>query len=196
MLDKPVFLTSSEGMLTTVIKGFFAVIEKHIIHRPWFHVSLLKKSKTSELPSKPQKQTGVLDRLWTSYQSWNPGVDTKEHKWINMLSRHLVNQHFQYSFSSLESENDQYILSGILHKSLKTANVMPLLKNRRLNSLVLNNNRPISNPSFVGKIIEKAALIQLWTVFLTEFSLTSEKKQHWDSTDQVLKLYLSEHSFR
>lgn len=51
--------------------------------------------------------------------------------------------------------------SGNFPKALKTAVINPLLKKRSLDASIINNYRPISNLSFVSKIIEKVVLLQL-----------------------------------
>ena len=51
--------------------------------------------------------------------------------------------------------------SGIFLDPLKTALVKPLLKKHTLDSSALSNYRPISNLPFLGKILERAVLIQL-----------------------------------
>lgn len=59
--------------------------------------------------------------------------------------------------------------TGIFPACLKEAIVKPLLKKNNLDALVLNHYRPISNLSFMGKIIEKIVFNQL-TDFLTSNS--------------------------
>lgn len=53
------------------------------------------------------------------------------------------------------------ILSGVFPQALKTAVIKPLLKKKNLDMSVMNNYRPISNLSFLSKIIEKAVFQQL-----------------------------------
>ena len=77
----------------------------------------------------------------------------------------LPTNFFKTVYSALETDLLEIIntslLSGIFPRSLKTAIVKPLLKKRSLDPSELNNYRPISNLPFIGKIIEKVALIQL-----------------------------------
>ena len=44
---------------------------------------------------------------------------------------------------------------SIIHKSLKTALIRPLLKKTGLDSDILKNYRPVSNLTFISKVIEK-----------------------------------------
>ncbi len=53
------------------------------------------------------------------------------------------------------------LLTGVFPLSLKTDIVKPLLKKSNLDPLVLNNFRPISNLSFLSKILEKLVFRQL-----------------------------------
>ena len=45
--------------------------------------------------------------------------------------------------------------------SLKRAAVTPLLKKPTLNKEDLKNYRPVSNLPYIGKLIEKAAIVQM-----------------------------------
>ena len=53
------------------------------------------------------------------------------------------------------------LLSGVFPQAIKTAVIKPLLKKRTLDTLVMNNYRPISNLPILSKIIEKAVFQQL-----------------------------------
>ena len=68
-------------------------------------------------------------------------------------------------FTSVETDLLQIVnsllASGIFPKSLKTAAIKPLIKNRTLDASVMNNYRPVSNLSFISKVIEKVVFNQL-----------------------------------
>jgi len=64
------------------------------------------------------------------------------------------------------------ILSGTFPDSLKTAVIKPLLKKSNLDQNILNNYRPVSNLSFLSKILEKVILKQLFE-YLNTHSLLS-----------------------
>ena len=51
--------------------------------------------------------------------------------------------------------------SGIFPQCFKSALVTPILKKRCLDHNDLNNNRPVSNPCFIAKILEKLVLSQV-----------------------------------
>ena len=53
-----------------------------------------------------------------------------------------------------------FLLSGHVPENWRTAVVFPLLKKPGLD-LVYKNFRPVSNLSFISKVVEKAALQQL-----------------------------------
>ena len=63
------------------------------------------------------------------------------------------------------------LLSGTFPSTFRTAVVKPLLKKASLDPNNLKNFRPVSNLSFVSKIIEKVVLQQL-LAYLTEHNLT------------------------
>ena len=56
---------------------------------------------------------------------------------------------------------NQSLTAGVFPEAFKTAIVKPLLKKPNLDQNVLKNFRPVSNLSFVSKILEKIALKQL-----------------------------------
>ncbi len=60
--------------------------------------------------------------------------------------------------------------TGIFPNAFKKAAVKPLLKKPNLDYSLLNNYRPISNISFLSKILEKVVLQQL-NQFLDEYSI-------------------------
>ncbi len=60
--------------------------------------------------------------------------------------------------------------TGIFPNAFKKAGVKPLLKKPNLDYSLLNNYRPISNISFLSKILEKIVLQQL-NQFLDEYSI-------------------------
>lgn len=53
------------------------------------------------------------------------------------------------------------LVSGVFPQAVKTAVIKPLLKKNNLDNSVINNYRPISNPPFSSKIIEKAVFEKL-----------------------------------
>jgi hypothetical protein len=74
--------------------------------------------------------------------------------------------------SALVKENIEVLAEPLLHivncslkvgmpKSLKEALITPILKNAKLDPTSVNNYRPVSNLTFLSKIIERAALLQL-----------------------------------
>jgi hypothetical protein len=50
---------------------------------------------------------------------------------------------------------------GLFPSDMKKALVTPLLKKASLDKDILKNYRPVSNLSFVSKVIEKAAMSQI-----------------------------------
>lgn len=82
-------------------------------------------------------------------------------------------------FNCLEDEvlaiANYSLLTGTFPQALKSAVVKPLLKKTNLDPLVLNNFRPISNLSFLSKILEKLVFRQLNDYL--NFNSTLEKFQ-------------------
>ncbi|WP_419642289.1 reverse transcriptase domain-containing protein, partial [Thiolapillus sp.] len=62
---------------------------------------------------------------------------------------------------SLTALVNSSLSSGVFPEVFKTALVTPLLKKKSLDQNELKNYRPVSNLSFVSKIIEKLVLSQL-----------------------------------
>ena len=76
-------------------------------------------------------------------------------------------------------------------EGVKLADIVPLLKDERLDPNILKNYRPVSNLSFIGKLIER---IVLWRLndHLTKHNLNfpdqfANKKQHSSETLLIKK---------
>ena len=67
------------------------------------------------------------------------------------------------------------LLSGIFPQSFKTAVVRPLLKKSSLDQNTLKNYRPVSNLSFLSKVLEKIVLNQLFS-YLNSHNLLSHNQ--------------------
>ncbi|XP_071498749.1 uncharacterized protein [Diadema antillarum] len=83
---------------------------------------------------------------------------------------------------------DTSLSSGVFPSSLKEAVVTPLIKKPNLNRDNLKNYRPVSNLSFLSKIIEKAALSQV-SNYLDTNDLYVENQsayRRWHSTETAL----------
>ena len=70
------------------------------------------------------------------------------------------------------------ILSGIFPSSFKTAIVKPLLKKSTLDINTLKNYRPVSNLSFLSKILEKIVLKQLFEYLNTHALLSPNQSAY------------------
>ncbi len=81
------------------------------------------------------------------------------------------------------------IQSGEFSSALKVALVTPLLKKPNLDVEELKNFRPLSNLSFVGKVIERAAINQLQDHINITMICTQRTSLHTDAFI-VLKLHV------
>ena len=66
-----------------------------------------------------------------------------------------------YCLPSMTSINNNFLQSGVFPSSYKSAIVTPLLKKPSLDPSDLKNYRPVSNLSFMSKILEKVVVSQL-----------------------------------
>jgi exonuclease III len=83
---------------------------------------------------------------------------------LDPIPTRLLTDHFLPELLPVITEMvNASLASGIFPASLKTALVRPLLKKLSLDSNVLKNFRPVSNLSFLSKIIEKIAARRLFT---------------------------------
>ena len=76
---------------------------------------------------------------------------------------------------------NESLTSGVFPSTYKTAVVKPLLKKTGLNQNILNNFRPVSNLSFLSKIIEKIVLKQIFE-YLDCHSLLSPNQSAYRPT--------------
>ena len=77
----------------------------------------------------------------------------------------VTHQEMLFNVTSTDYKSNQLInsslQSGVMPETLKRAVVTPLIKKRDVSQEDLSNYRPISNLSFLGKLIEKAAVKQI-----------------------------------
>ena len=97
----------------------------------------------------------------------------------------MVDVKFETLFHTAKFDTKISVFTLIVNESLnlavfpdcfKLALLNPLLKKPRLDVDVLSNSRPISNPKFISKLIEKVVASQLLsignhTVFLVQFGI-------------------------
>jgi hypothetical protein len=70
--------------------------------------------------------------------------------------------------------------TGLFPSSMKKALIKPLLKKQGLDSNTLKNDRPVSNLSFVSKVIEKVVAARL-TKYMTEHHLMEQMQSAYRS---------------
>ena len=73
----------------------------------------------------------------------------------------LLKSHVAAHLPCLVSLVNASIQQGSFARALKTANVIPVLKNETLDVNVLSNYRPVSNISFISKLVEKVVVRRL-----------------------------------
>ena len=84
---------------------------------------------------------------------------TKSHE-LDALPTHLLKQHKDIVLPSIMSIVNASLQSSTMPANMKSALVCPLLKKLGL-PLVKKNYRPVSNPSYISKVIEGAVYNQL-----------------------------------
>ncbi|XP_071481961.1 uncharacterized protein [Diadema antillarum] len=108
-------------------------------------------------------------------------ITAQEPTW---LLKETINTFLPYIASIVDTS----LSSGVFPSSLKEAVVTPLIKKPNLNRDNLKNYRPVSNLSFLSKIIEKAALSQV-SNYLDTNDLYVENHsayRRWHSTETAL----------
>ena len=80
---------------------------------------------------------------------------------LDSLPTWLLKENIDVVLPTLTSIVNRSLTNGIFPNDLKQAIVTPVLKKVTLDWNDLKNYRPVSNISFIGKIIEKAAIVQV-----------------------------------
>ena len=125
-------------------------------------------------------EVSEVDKIIREAQNKSCSLDPIPAWMLKQLAFHLVPVITQIINSSL--------VSGIVPDSFKCAIVHPLLKKSSLDSNVLNNYRPISNLSFISKVLERVMAMRLRKYMtenkLNDFLQSAYKPQH--STETAL----------
>ena len=130
------------------------------------------RSDTAGLPPPP-----IIDRAVSSFTSFRPCSQDEVRKFImsapikscsldpvaTFLLRELIDVLLPFVTRMVNAS----LLQGRLPSSQKHAIVMPLLKKPGLDTADMNNYRPVSNLSFLSKLIERAVANQLNEYFTT-----------------------------
>ena len=80
---------------------------------------------------------------------------------LDPIHSKLLIECLDYILPSLNDLFNSSLTSGIFPQCIKSALVTPILKKRCLDHNDLNNYRPVSNPCFIAKILEKLVLSQV-----------------------------------
>ena len=94
---------------------------------------------------------------------------------LDALPMHLLNQHQDIVLQSITSIVNALLQSSKMPANMKPALVHPLLKKPGL-PLIKKNYRPVSNLSYISKVIEQAVCIQL-----TRYVETTGKLEEYQS---------------
>ena len=89
---------------------------------------------------------------------------------LSKIFQFCINLVFSSLHSSLCSSVHRFVTAFSLHHSLKYAVVTPALKKSTLDPSDANNYHPISNLTFISKLLERIVLNQL-NVCLQQFNL-------------------------
>ena len=80
---------------------------------------------------------------------------------LDPLPTCILKQHSNILIPSITNIINTSLSIGIFPTTMKTARVRPLIKKSSLDQNILKNYRPVSNLSFLSKLIEKAVSLQL-----------------------------------
>lgn len=111
---------------------------------------------------------------------------------LDPIPTSLLKQHIDILIHPITSIINLSLQSGIFPSDFKTAHVRPLLKKPSLQRNVLKNYRPVSNLTFISKIIEKVVANQI-NHYLTTNKLFNEKqsayRKHHSTETALLKMH-------
>ena len=79
---------------------------------------------------------------------------------LDKLPTHILKMHINELLQTITNLVNQSLKQGIFPSQWKQAIVRPLLKKTGL-ELVLSNYRPVSNLSFLSKLIEKISVVEV-----------------------------------
>jgi len=82
---------------------------------------------------------------------------------LDPMPTYLVKEHQNILIAPISKMINDSLSMGVFPHSMKIAHVKPLIKKHNLDQNVLKNYRPVSNLSFVSKLIERAVAIRLNT---------------------------------
>jgi hypothetical protein len=97
---------------------------------------------------------------------------------IDPIPTTLLYEHIDTLLPTITRLLNQSLTTGIVPQDFKTAVVKPLLKKSTLDPNVLKNYRPISNLSFLSKILEKIVLHQLSSHLVSNDLLTPHQSAY------------------
>ena len=80
---------------------------------------------------------------------------------LDFLPTWMVKDYIDIVVGPITSIVNQSLTSGVFPHILKQAVVTPIIKKTNLDRNELSNYRPVSNINFIGKVIEKAAIMQV-----------------------------------
>ena len=80
---------------------------------------------------------------------------------VDPIPTWLVKDSLDILISPITNVVNKSLSLGIFQRSMKPALVKPLIKNHRMYCYILNNYRPVSNITFLSKVIERAVAFHL-----------------------------------
>ena len=111
---------------------------------------------------------------------------------LDPIPTSLLFTHIDNIVESITTIINDSLSSGIVPSSFKHALVKPLLKKCNLDNEVLKNYRPVSNLSFISKILEKIVSIQINKHLSTNKLLESHQsayRKHHNTETALLKIF-------
>jgi len=141
----------------------------------------------------PSSRPLTLSRLLMS-RSWStsPHDAPNEQSWLDPLPMWLLKECSDLLSSFLSALWNMSLGTGVVPASFKTAVVTPLINKSSMDVNSLHSYRPISNLSFVSKLLERLVSTQLQSHVVTHSLLPSNQSAYrrGHSTETaLLKVY-------
>ena len=158
--DNPLPPHTSDVALANEFLHFFA--QKIAKIRDELDNSIIEESPSTDNLSSPQVKTAFTEfRTLSEMDISKLSRESKSTRCeLDVIPTPKLKDNLKYLTPVITEIVNQSLETGVYPQEWKSAVIRPLLKKKGL-SLELHNYRPVSNLSFLSKILEKAALCQI-----------------------------------